>query len=240
MVVNLLLVTGKKTSWKPKCANPACSKPARIGTHQGHLSKYCTDSCGMQVARARIELAELKKRTALGQEQVYNPLSRGKLSSFADMDDRARLARVKEEKLQAKSIIAMGEQKSAFLQISTQYQKEDVCGFDSRLAWPDTFWDKVDKVVEQPEDNHHMLLDVNGESLSTKPFTICQATKKCAKHASWQKLKAAEIDQERAEQFVILNMLERERQQIKARMKKRREEVDLVDFLENGTITHFK
>lgn len=237
-----MIVTGKSTSWKPQCANPACSKAARIGTHQGHFSKYCSDSCGMQVARARIELAEQKKKTALGDENhVYNPLSRGKLSSFADMDDRARLARVKEEKEKARSIIAMGEQKSAFLKILTEHQKEDVCGFDSRLSWPDSFWAKVDKVVKQPEDNHHMLLGAEGESLCTSAFyQICQSNKKCSKHASWQKLKASEYEQERAEQFVILSILERERQQIKARMKKRREEVDLVDFLENGTITHFK
>ncbi|KAI9484247.1 MAG: hypothetical protein EXX96DRAFT_600233 [Benjaminiella poitrasii] len=240
---NCSKITGKKTSWKPKCANPACSKAARIGTHQGHLSKYCTDNCGMQVARARIELAELKKRNGLpnlDEKQHYNPLSRSKLSSFADMDDRARLCRVKEEKLHAKTIIDMVEQKSKLLSLLIAKENNSVCGFDSRLSWPDTLWEKVYYVIEENENIN--LLDANEQPLTTtKVFNVCQNNKKgCSRHANWQKLKTAELEQERSEQFVILTMLERERQQIKARMKKRREEVDLVDFLENGTIAHFK
>ncbi|KAK4509829.1 uncharacterized protein ATC70_007133 [Mucor velutinosus] len=238
---NCAKLTGKKTLWKPNCANPACIKPARIGTVQGHESKYCSDTCGLQVARARIELAELKKRNATMsmEDQPYNPLSRARLSSFADMDDRARLNRVKEEKVHAKALITMVEHKSTLLKLLIQQQSdEEVCGFDSRLTWPDTIWEKVDQVNE---DEQHViaLLDVNGGHVTSKGFTKCPASRKCTKHFNWQKTKTAELEQERSEQFIILTMLERERQQIKARMKKRREEVDLVDYLENGTISHF-
>lgn len=205
------------------------------------MSKYCTDTCGMQVARARIELAEMKKRNAtMDPNSRYNPLSRGKLSSFADLDDRSRLTRVKDEKVHAKFIISIGEHKSELLSLLIQNEKEEICGFDSRLSWPDTLWEKVNH-VEQGEDNNHILTDSDAQLVTTsKSFTLCQQGRKCNKHANWQKLKTFELEQERSEQFVILTMLERERQQIKARMKKRREEVDLVDFLENGTITHFK
>lgn len=193
----------------------------------------------MQVARARIELAEMKKRNATSDPQShYNPLSRGKLSSFADQDDRSRLTRVKDEKLHAKFIIAIGEHKSELLSLLIQHEKEELCGFDSRLSWSDTLWEKVAH-VEQGEDNNHLLTDSEGHRVApNKSFTQCQQPRKCNKHANWQKLKTFELEQERSEQFVILTMLERERQQIKARMKKRREEVDLVDFLENGTIHH--
>ncbi|CAO3607859.1 unnamed protein product [Cunninghamella echinulata] len=51
-------ITGKKTSWKAKCSNPTCEKASRISKNQGHLSKYCSDHCGMQVARARLAMAE--------------------------------------------------------------------------------------------------------------------------------------------------------------------------------------
>ncbi|KAG1501866.1 hypothetical protein G6F47_001862 [Rhizopus delemar] len=220
---NCSKITGKRTSWKPKCANTNCEKAARIGTHQGHLSKYCSDSCGMQVARARIELAGMK-----------NPLSRGRLSSFADMDDRARLSRVKDERLYAKAMITLCQHKLRFLQLATdKINEQDMCGFDSRLSWPDTIWEKVHDV-----DSEMTLLNSKHELVTAKPFTVCSAAKKCSKHTNWQKLKFAEIEQERSEQFVILTMLERERQQIKARMKKRREDVDLVEYLENGTIVH--
>ncbi|KAI8640387.1 hypothetical protein BD408DRAFT_476716 [Parasitella parasitica] len=235
---NCAKLTGKQTLWKPNCHNPACLKPARIGTHQGHLSKYCSDTCGMQVARARIELSELKKKNATMSldDQLYNPLSRARLSSFADMDDRTRLSRVKEEKLHAKSLITMGDHKSTFLKLLLQHTDEDICGFDSRLTWPDSLWEKVDQIKE---DAPISLLDANGDQITTKGFTKCSQSRKCNKHLNWQKIKSAELEQERSEQFIILTMLERERQQIKARMKKRREEVDLVDYLENGTISHF-
>ncbi|EPB84594.1 hypothetical protein HMPREF1544_08611 [Mucor circinelloides 1006PhL] len=237
---NCAKLTGKKTLWKPNCANPACIKPARIGTVQGHESKYCSDTCGMQVARARIELAELKKRNATMslEEQPYNPLSRARLSSFADMDDRARLNKVKEEKVHAKALITMVEHKSTLLKLLIQQSDEEMCGFDSRLTWPDTIWEKVDQVRDN--DQHTIsLLDANNSHVSSKGFTKCSQSRKCTKHLNWQKTKTAELEQERSEQFIILTMLERERQQIKARMKKRREEVDLVDYLENGTISHF-
>ncbi|CAO3630166.1 unnamed protein product [Mucor hiemalis] len=145
----------------------------------------------MQVARARIELAELKKRNATmelnnttdslnNSNQHYNPLSRGKLSSFADMDNRASFT---------------------FTLDSTSKRRN--CGFDSRLSWPDSLWDKVSH-VEQQEDNNHVLTNENGDPITTsKPFTICQQSRKCNKHTNWQKLKTSELEQERSEQFVI-------------------------------------
>lgn len=218
----LLLVTGKKTSWKPTCANTGCQRPARMGKNFGHLSKYCSDRCGIQVARTRIEQAEMK-----------NPLSRGKLSSFADMDDRARLSRVKEERQHAKSMIKLCQHKLRFLELLANKHNEECCGFDSRLSWPDTIWEKVESI-----DEHDLtLLNSQSEWVTQKPFSSC-SLKKCTKHTNWQKLKLAEIEQEKSEQFVILSMLERERQQIKARMKKRREDIDLIEFLENSTIIH--
>ncbi|KAI8976972.1 hypothetical protein BDB01DRAFT_710582, partial [Pilobolus umbonatus] len=156
----------------------------------------------------------------------HNPLSRGRLSSFADMDDRSRLGRVKDEKIHARSIIQTGQFKSDLLKRVIQNAVDDICGFDSRLSWSDALWEKVEGV-----DEERLIM------AEPKPYTVCQAHK-CNKHIHWQKLKLAEIEQERAEQFVILSILERERQQIKARMKKRREEVDLAAFLENGTICH--
>jgi hypothetical protein len=202
----------------------------------------------MQVAHARIDQAEqLKKSSSSSSTPIsttnstsYNPLSRGKLSSFADLDDRSRLSRVKDEKLHAKFIISIGEHKSELLSLLIQVQQLDVCGFDTRLAWPDTIWEKV-AYVEKSSENSILLKNSQGELINSKTYSICQQqAKKCNKHTNWQRLKLAELEQERSEQFVILTMLERERQQIKARMKKRREEVDLMDFLENGTINHYK
>ncbi|ORE01942.1 hypothetical protein BCV72DRAFT_252780 [Rhizopus microsporus var. microsporus] len=174
-----------------------------------------------------------KTRTRIEQAEMKNPLSRGKLSSFADMDDRARLSRVKEERQHAKSMIKLCQHKLRFLELLADKHNEECCGFDSRLSWPDTIWEKVESI----DEHDLMLLNSQSERVTQKPFSSC-SLKKCTKHINWQKLKLAEIEQEKSEQFVILSMLERERQQIKARMKKRREDIDLIEFLENSTIIH--
>ncbi|CAO3694579.1 unnamed protein product [Rhizopus stolonifer] len=224
---NCSKITGKKTIWKPKCDNMNCERAARIGRNQGHLSKYCTDNCGIQVAKAHMEITETK-----------NSLSRGKLCSFADMDDRSRLSRVKDERMYAKSMIQLCLHKENFLHMvtTTRSDDDDRCGFDSRLTWPDTIWQKVNRL-----DDEMKLLNDKNELVTAKPFTVCSVVaKKCGKHVNWHKLKESEIEQEKTEQFVIMTMLERERQQIRARMKKRREDIDLSEYLEHGTVQHLK
>ncbi|KAI8327123.1 hypothetical protein BD560DRAFT_418682 [Blakeslea trispora] len=205
-------MTGKRTIWKPKCANPNCTNAARIGTNQGHL-----------MARARVELAEMKKKNSEEannlslSEHQYNPLSRSKLSSYADLDDRSRLSR-------AKQVIGIGQKKLALLSFSIQANKDqEICGFDSRLVGRRVYG-------EMEEVRSDKLIDSRQQPL-TKSYSICQSSKKCNRHLNWQKIKAFELEQERSEQFVILTMLERERQQIQARMRK--------DFLDNGTLHHF-
>ncbi|KAF7725778.1 hypothetical protein EC973_009395 [Apophysomyces ossiformis] len=235
-------VTGKKPSWKPKCANPACQKAARMGTHQKHYSKYCTDDCGMQIARSKLNMAEMKRRAAGGMvsplnETRNNYLSKSRLSSFADRDDRQRLSRVWNEKNRAKAMVALVERKSTLLQALTKLSAEsdeDLCGFDSRLGWPDNIWEQVQQVIE----NGRTIELKFAEEADPKPYTVCRAGRRCHKHSGWQKLKVLEFEQERSEQFTVLTMLERERQQIKARMNKRREEIDVMEGLANGTICH--
>lgn len=200
---DFILVTGKQTSWKPNCANPTCTKPAGIE------SQYCTDDCE--------------------QDQQYS-LSTKKLVLFADMDDRARLSRVKEERILAKSKLMIIEKKLELLFLLKKHSSV-ACGFDSRFTWPEHVWNQVDQVNESTEqDKPHLLLNTEGLSITLKPISICQQQAvNCTKHKSWQKLKLSDLEKERSEQFTILLMLERERQQVKLRMKKRREDNDFLD-----------
>ncbi|KAL0089630.1 hypothetical protein J3Q64DRAFT_1729499 [Phycomyces blakesleeanus] len=220
---------GKKTSWKAHCANPVCQRAARMGT-KGQMSKYCSDACGMQVARTRIACAESKRRSSVTSSSSsssssladrHSYLTKSRLSSFADRDDGHRLLRVRDEKKRARRMIGIVERKTAFLAtLSTQpTADEDVCGYDCRLSWPESKWE----AEELP---------------SLDPEMACRQSRRCVKHNGWQKLKTLELEQERTEQFTVLAMLERERQQIKARMKRRREDVDLEEMLANGTICH--
>ncbi|KAI7865793.1 hypothetical protein BDF14DRAFT_1875473 [Spinellus fusiger] len=143
-------------------------------------------------------------------------LTKSRLSSFADRDDGLRLVRVREEKRRARRMIGIVERKTIFLN-TLEVGEEDMCGYDARLSWPESEWDK--------------------ETLAESD-SVCRQMRRCVKHMGWQKLKAMELEQEHNEQFTVLTMLERERQQIKARMKRRREDVDMEEILANGTIYH--
>ncbi|KAI8370625.1 uncharacterized protein BYT42DRAFT_647849 [Radiomyces spectabilis] len=233
-------VTGKQTSWKPKCKNPACQKPSRTGKNYTQRSKYCSDLCGVQVARARLELAEIKRRgTSIG-EVAQRPielsriiqLSKNRLNSYADNDDRQRLLRVRDERKRAKEAINTNDRKTSFLKMIIQKNSENppVCGFDSRLSWMEDVWMQV---VQIHDDATVALKDKE-----VPCFTVCSQTGRCNKHANWQKLKAMELEHEREEQFAILALLMEERKQILARMKKRREHGDITEALINGTISH--
>jgi hypothetical protein len=233
-----MIVTGKKTSWKPKCANPACHKAARIGSHLGHLSKYCSDSCGMQVARARLELVEIKRR----QNNDPSPVPIAQLAlmkqrqlrtnSFADKEDKKRLSQIREEKkLIRDHVQAIDRKFKLFDQVTKDKEHHNMdhvhdteeehvddgpCGFDSRLVLPDKFWRQTDNMEED--------------------YSVCQDLN-CTKHAQWQKIISLEFEQERKEQFKLLLNLEKERKQIKSRMRKRRSEKDMMKDLVNGTIS---
>lgn len=234
-------ITGKKSSWKPKCANPACHKAARIGSQLGHLSKYCSDSCGMQVARARLELVEIKRRNnsrnnnnttaSIPIAQLALMKQRQlRINSFADKEDRNRLTQIRMEKLKIRDNVQAIDKKIVFLnelKLKHPQRKEEnddndskthgPCGFDSRLILDDLFW----------KGNH---------DLSSQNYTKCTIDN-CTKHNDWQKLLTLEVDQERKEQFQYLAILEKERNQIKERMRSRRSEKDLIKDLINGTIS---
>lgn len=209
-LLTLFLVTKKTTSWKPKCANPACYKAARIGINLGFLSKYCSDSCGMQVARARLELAEIKRRNNTannGPSIAHLALlkQRGlRIHSFADKEDRRRLQKIREEKRTIRHHLQIIEARNELFQKSLT--TDNICGFDSRLI--------------------------------NKEGTVCQKVD-CSRHEQWQKIISLQIEQDKKEQYDLLLCLEKERKLIKERLRKRRSENDIIqdEFLINTTTT---
>ncbi|KAI8338552.1 hypothetical protein BC941DRAFT_423206 [Chlamydoabsidia padenii] len=233
--------TGKSTSWKSKCGNPACTKPSRIGTHQGYYSKYCSHECGMQVARARLELTEMKRRQTDDTtdnsvpQLTIDKLRQSRLSSNAEKEDQHRLEQLKKMKLRALDVVQMIEHKQLFLELTGQQaQRSDCCGFDSRLVWDDPLWIKVQAVVTI---GSRILLQYDGSPQEQQEQ--CQVLRKdCRQHQQWQKILDLEMKQERKEQLQVIKMLEKEKQEIKNRMRQRRNQVDLADSLGNGTISY--
>lgn len=216
------IVTGKKTSWKPKCSNPACHTAARIGSHVGHLSKYCSHSCGMQVARARLELAEIKRRKCVPSASDQVPIAQLalekqrqlRINSFADRQDYQRLEQINQQKVIIRDNVQAIDEKCRFLSdVGEQTQK--ICGFDDRLIWPDLIWKKI-----QPPKEYH----------------VCERASDCSTHQQWHSLVELTFEQERKEQYHILIKLERERGQIKSRMRKRRSNQEMIKDLINSAV----
>ncbi|KAI8060242.1 hypothetical protein BC940DRAFT_323407 [Gongronella butleri] len=280
--------TGRKTSWKEQCHNPLCSKAARHGKlKSAHMSKYCSDACGMQVAQQTLALANQKRLAQQQQQQQQQQeqgddkkvekddkddkdgfkqslkhLSKTRLSQYADMEDRHRLMRIRQERARAIATVNMVDMKRQFLQaLVASMDKEnrgaEHCGFDSRLQWDDDVWCRVQKIdtndlslvfddnaskkddngIKQEEKGTDAPVNAQNSSIPP-PWTLCQRPKRCQRHHDWIKLKTNEIDQEREEQLQILSVLTREREVIRMRMKRRSSEFSIVHSLMNGTLVH--
>ncbi|KAI9276294.1 hypothetical protein BY458DRAFT_506232 [Sporodiniella umbellata] len=234
--------TNKCTSWKPKCSNPACSKAARISSNLGHLSKYCSSICGIQVARARLELLEIKKRNSTRAhlpsipELTINKLRHSRINSCADKEDRDRLIQIQDEKKAIRVSVDVLRKKSRFVELLiqkrpfTEEDEEIPCGFDSRLVWTNKTWINISSV---PTMDATMQINVE----SNEPFNICQRLK-CIKHRQWQKISLTEIKREKKDNFERLLCLEKEKSQIKTHMRKRRCHTSLIkEYLINGNIS---
>jgi COMPASS component SPP1 len=251
------IATGKQTSWKVKCANPACVKPARTAKskHRGNKeveSRYCSDDCGLLLARARIANCDKKRRAAL-EDAGAQKTQIIKVRSAADMDDRKLLVTLREEQNKLEEAIAQADQRSRFLKLVIRRQQEHksddpgveevkslgmkmkradeggICGFDSRLLWDNEEpWSKC--LQEEDDDDVAIKLIDNGD------YRVCLNNRKCQRHAQWQKLKTAEIDLERSEDIQALKKLKKQRHQAKVRMKNRRENV--TEIVNNGVIDH--
>ncbi|KAI8072901.1 hypothetical protein BC940DRAFT_291894 [Gongronella butleri] len=225
--------TGKSTSWKPKCGNPACDKAGRVSTHQGYVSKYCSHNCGMQVARARLELADMKRKrhvlthglkddasvVASIPELVVHRQRQVRLASYSEHQDARRLQAIKENKKQALDRVHMIEFKKDFLQsLPTQ---DDTCGFDPRLVLDDDAWMEAWQKQSPPP-------------VEKEPCTI--GRKQCHRHAQWAKVAAQVMDLERQEQLHILQRLHHEKHLIQSRQRQRRDQVHLAQAVAHGVM----
>ncbi|KAI7882314.1 uncharacterized protein EV154DRAFT_33523 [Mucor mucedo] len=195
---------GKRTLWKPKCSNPACHKAARIGASLGHVSKYCSDSCGLQVARARLTWAEMKRRRHTEDDSTNNEtivqlcLKRQRASrmhSLADAEDRARLPKIRCAKRKVRDTVGRID-----AQLKALSEREPWCGY-----------------------RHD-----NG--------SVCKQENRCEKHGDWQERLCEEYKLEKQEQFKILLALEKEWQQVKERIRRRRNEKEILHDLVNETL----
>jgi hypothetical protein len=189
------------------------------------------------------------KRRAVLEDGKFNATNGPKIRSAADIEDRKLLVNLREQQLRLEKSLAHADLRARFLKLvirrQQEYKSDDVameetkgmkskrtdeggiCGFDSRLLWEDdgTWTSCLD------EDD-----DVAVKRLEEGQFKVCLNSRKCQRHAQWQKLKAAEIELERSEDIQALAKLKKERHQAKVRMKHRRENVSAV--VNNGVIDH--
>jgi hypothetical protein len=197
----------------------------------------------MQMARARLELTEMKKRAATTETTSSIPQiaidkqRHSRLSSHAEKEDQHRLEQLRKQKLRALEMVRMIEHKQRFLELATG-DLGDTCGFDSRLVWDDALWIKVQGVVATGTALVLQYDDKDNDN-EQEPYWQCQHPRKdCRQHQQWPRLLDLEMKQERKEQLQVIKRLEKEKLEIKHRMRQRRNQMDLADSLANGTITY--
>lgn len=220
------------TSWKPKCMNPACPKAARISSHQGRISKYCSDTCGLQVARARVELAERRGHS----EQSYTDMlaqrqRRARMNQLVN-NDMSQLNQLTAAWRRIRDQITIMDQRLRFLRLIIQHHHGDYCGLDTRLHWTDDVWQQVSDMIVDG-DNQVVL---KFASKDVPAYSICR-NMPCPRHHGWKDLKLQEFEQDRHELFHSLARYAKQRRQIKDRIKKKRSTID-DEWISNTTIVH--
>ncbi|KAI7886646.1 hypothetical protein K492DRAFT_186499 [Lichtheimia hyalospora FSU 10163] len=225
--------TGKMTSWKPKCVNPACPKAARISSHQGRVSKYCSDTCGLQVARARVELAE---RRGHSDEQSYTDMltqrqRRARLNQLVK-NDMSRLSQLTKAWRRIRDQITIMNQRTRFLKLIIQHHHGDDCGLDTRLHWTDDVWQQVNDMTI--DDDNEIVLKFASNHVPV--FSTCR-NMPCPRHHGWKDLKLQEFEQDRQELFHALARYAKQKRQIKDRIKRKRNTID-DEWISNTTIVH--
>ncbi|KAI9313635.1 hypothetical protein BX666DRAFT_1978593 [Dichotomocladium elegans] len=142
---------------------------------------------------------------------------------------------------QRKAQITSESYKANFLRSLVDQQHESdsaVCGFDSRLAWPDHVWRQRVEQEAANTDEHNKETTSAVAAAEEPEFSVCQQAP-CHKHAKWQELKMQEFEQDRADLFHILARGVRLRNKLKTRIRQRREMID-EGWMSNATIVHTK
>ncbi|KAL1923938.1 uncharacterized protein VTP21DRAFT_6973 [Calcarisporiella thermophila] len=229
--------TGKKSSWKTKCSSPSCQKPARVPR-----SKYCSDQCGLHVARLRLRLFQTRQRQQEQQKQENKP-SADLGVSRAERDDRKRLTAVRDQKVQVRrELKSIGERASLLRRViqnakaaearATAAGEEVVCGFQACLVK-----ETPGELASPPPDDEELNRGLaEGMTIANEEGLCRVPRRKCSKHQGWQTLKLAELDQDKAFQNRLLADLEREERQLIARMQRRKN--DLAARVLHGTVEH--
>ncbi|KAI9485067.1 hypothetical protein BDB00DRAFT_91532 [Zychaea mexicana] len=200
----------------------------------------------MQVARARLELADIKRNAggcaaSLGiTDIVARREKKARLESLSDKDDQKRLLRLREAKQRMKTEIITADRKLAFLkaQVQTSSPSKEFCGFDTRLLWPDSVWHCVCDEFSKSDNGRTVITKFSTPNMH-EDYSVCSEPR-CNRHFGWQNLKMQEFEQDRSALFNSLATFVRQRKQIKARIRRRREGAleDTTEWLAHATITH--
>ncbi|KAL0083241.1 hypothetical protein F4703DRAFT_1860769 [Phycomyces blakesleeanus] len=206
------------------------------------ISWKTSNRCGVLVARIKAELAESSRQATMSLKSHRSLLEavvekkQEKLNSQTKTY-RDTLAELRETKRAVNSRVAAIDRKYVLLKKLLQDQtmkrqrltvdEEPLCGFDSRLIWPASIWEKADGVMNT-EDNDRVVVTFTAENIHAleraPPQIVCKKNRKqCHAHTNWQKLQAQEIEKEREEQFRILAKIDERRENIKQTIHSRRE-----------------
>ncbi|KAI7857996.1 hypothetical protein BDC45DRAFT_499838, partial [Circinella umbellata] len=251
------VTTGKKSRQRLPCANTLtqCQNPARASTKGNSRSKYCSEECGMRVARMRLERAQQAyesdhsnttttslEQTLKGMFQARHQDGKSQLNIDSNQWDMSRLAEMKQERTKARAIVKFVDIQAEFLKHVLESQEENdpkICGYDSRLSWQSNVWDAIKHISREGKDiKVELSKEAEMEDVDIHEFTLCNKMGKCQKHEHWRELRQSELEIERKKQIDILSSLDRKRKLIKSRISDRLKAPEGWSFLDNGTICH--
>ncbi|KAF7970596.1 hypothetical protein HWV62_23609 [Athelia sp. TMB] len=187
-----------RTTYKARCHRADCGRPAR-----GELSKYCSDACGVAEMDARIgrwaaaggaraalwdAVKGAERRTGVtrlpGGAQAPKAANGGALNGGARLE--AQLAGVVREHERLKREMDVVLWRARLVELAAQRaERVPGCAWDQRLCFGDE---------EYAEYGAGVLASYEGAAGdAAEGEWWCRGKKKCARHAGWQKLRAAEV-----------------------------------------------
>ncbi|KAF7320280.1 PHD-type domain-containing protein [Mycena kentingensis (nom. inval.)] len=222
------------TTYKPRCRNGlehpepdspnACHKPAK-----GALSKYCSDECGLNTLKLRIErfAQEGGKKENLW-ESVKHAQKREAVVVVHAGDDcgkengpKPAIGRVEREEASLNAVLEeVVEQRESLRQgmdiiiwrerlldlASERAEQIGQCGWDSRLLFGEEDWAECgDEVLEN--------YDREGEEW------WCLENESCERHSGWKQLRASEVAKEKENKEEALRRLTTRERELRKRIE---------------------
>ncbi|GFR82294.1 CXXC-type zinc finger protein 1 [Elysia marginata] len=232
-----------------QCYGPACVEPARPG------SKYCSDECGMKLAKSRIyeilpsRIQQWQSSPCVGEENNKKVLESLREET---MEARTKLRQLDIKIQELDALVERGKQLTIVAEQEFEAQTSFWSLYKTHIEGNSMFCDFYNPQQKMyckrlkilcPEHTKEPKVSpdaVCGCPIATNLFqegeTLCRVAKrKCVKHFCWEKLRRAEIDMQRLRQWMKLDDLFEQERNIRMAMSNR---MGVLGLMLHQTVDH--